>query len=197
MFDGGRYFDVTVEYAKAGPDDVLVRITATNRGPDVATLALLPTLWFRNTWSWTPGAERHLLRVAGAVPTHATVEADHPTLGRRWLYCAGAPEMLATENETNTARLWGVPNAAPHVKDGIDNYVVHGRNDAVNPAKVGTKMAALYRLTLGPGESRTTLLRLTNTPMAREPFGLAFDAMFVQRRREADEFYAAIIPPTL
>src|SRR5256885_9578170 len=127
VFDADRYFDVVVEYAKASPDDVLVRITATNRGPDAAELHLLPTLWYRNTWSWdVPEPEKPTLRAGRPGVGHVTIEGDHPSLGPRWLYCAGAPELLFTENDTNAERLWGRPNASPYVKDGIGRYVVEG-----------------------------------------------------------------------
>jgi hypothetical protein len=192
IFDGEGYFDVTVEYAKATPDDLLIRLSATNRGPDAAELHLLPTLWFRNTWSWRPGVERPVLRDAG----QGVVEAEHPTLGRRWLHCAGTPELLFTENETNARRLWGVANASPYTKDGINDAVVDGHVAAVNPARKGTKMAAHYRATLGAGETTTVELRLSPT-RAKAAFGSAFAAVVDRRRREADEFYATAIPPTL
>ena len=198
VFDDDRYFDVVVEYAKAAPDDLLIRIHVTNRGPEPAEIHLLPTLWYRNTWSWdTAGPERPVLRAGPGGPGHAVVEGEHPSLGARWLYCEGAPELLFTENETNAARLYGVPNAGPYVKDGIDDYVVHGRQEAVNPARAGTKVAPRYRLTLGPGATRTTRLRLTNTPMPGDPFGQVFDAIVAERLREADDFYATVIPREL
>ena len=196
VFDDDRYFDVTVEYAKAGPEDILVRIQAINRGPDPAELHLLPTLWFRNTWSWKPGSERPVLRGQNS-RGRAVVEAEHPSLGSRWLYCDGEPQLLFTENETNAIRLWGVPNASPYTKDGIDEFVVHGRTEAVNPELVGTKMTALYPMTLASGETRSVALRLTNSRIASRPFGKAFDAIFTERRREADEFYASVVPATL
>ncbi len=197
VFDGGRYFDVTVEYAKAGSDDILVRISAANRGPEAAALQLLPTLWFRNTWSWTPGGERPRMRAIATDAGDAAVEAEHPSLGRRWLHCAGAPELLFTENATNAERLWGVPNTEPYTKDGIDRFVVHGEAHAINRAGIGTKVAASYQMTLAPGETRTVELRLTDCPFGARPFGEGFDAIFAERRREADEFYATVIPATL
>ena len=146
VFDQDRYFDVFVEYAKASPEDILIEITACNRGPDPATLHLLPTLWFRNTWSWGQvPAPRPALRQSGP----ATVTASHPGLGDRFLSCDGAAALLFTENETNTERLFGTPNRTPYVKDGIDSYIVHGRREAVNPDRTGTKMAAHYPLTVG------------------------------------------------
>ena len=199
VFDGDRYFDVLVEYAKAAPDDILIRITATNRGPEPAELHLLPTLWYRNTWSWdAAGPERPTLRSSAPGTGHATIEAEHPSLGPRWLYGEGTGEVLFTENDTNAERLWGVvPNPSPYVKDGINRYVVEGRKDAVNPAAVGTKAALYHRMTLGPGESMTRRLRLSNTPIPGDPFGKEFEAVFAQRIHEADEFYATVIPKQL
>ena len=198
VFDGDRYFDVLVEYAKAAPDDLLIRVTAVNRGPGEATLHLLPTLWYRNTWSWNPaGPERPVLRPGVATAGHVVIEGEHPSLGARWLYCEGAPELRFTENETNTERLWRAPNRARYVKDGIGRSVVAGERDAVNPAAVGTKAAAYHRWTLAPGESRTTRLRLANTPIPGDPFGREFDSTCTRRLAEADEFYATVIPKAL
>src|SRR5713226_4666856 len=199
VFDDDRYFDVTVEYAKAAPDDVLVRITATNRGPETAELHLLPTLWYRNTWSWdAAGPERPTLRSSAPGTGDAMIEADHPSLGSRWLYGEGTGEVLFTENDTNAERLWGVvPNPSPYVKDGINHYVVEGKKEAVNPTAVGTKAALYHRMTLGPGESMTRRLRLSNTPIPGDPFGKEVDAVFAQRIHEADEFYATVIPKQL
>ena len=126
VFDHDRYFDLFVEYAKATTDDILIRITVVNRGPEPAALHLLPTLWFRNTWSWDHHGARPQLRLGKRTSSSVTIEADHATLGRRWLLCAGAPELLFTENDTNHWRLFGVPNQTPFVKDGINDYVVHG-----------------------------------------------------------------------
>jgi hypothetical protein len=197
VFEGGRYFDVVVEYAKAAPDDVLVRITATNRGPEPAELHLLPTLWYRNTWSWDTGPERPTLRAATAAGGFGVIEGDHASLGARWLYCEGAPELLFTENDTNVERLYGRPNARPYVKDSINARVVEGRKDAVNPEGVGTKAAAYYRHTLAPGGSAVTRLRLSNTPIPGAPFGKEFDVVFGQRAQESDLFYETVIPKKL
>src|SRR5215475_4675343 len=141
VFDRDRYFDVFVEYAKGDVEDILIKITAANRGSEAAPLRLLPTVWFRNTWSWANDAERpDMRRIAGGI------ELDHPSLGRRWLYCDGAPEMLFTENETNYKRLFGIENRCACVKDGINDYIVNGRRDAVAPVPMGTKAAAHYQL---------------------------------------------------
>jgi mannosylglycerate hydrolase MGH1-like protein len=197
VFDADRYFDVVVEYAKAAPDDVLIRITATNRGPEPAALDLLPTLWYRNTWSWdVPAPERPSLR-AGEGASPAVIEGDHATLGARWLYCEGAPELLFTDNDTNIQRLYRQPSARPWVKDGINDYVVGGRSDALNPERVGTKAAARYRAPIAAGQSFVTRLRLTNSPIPGDPFGREFATLFDRRAREADEFYETIIPAKL
>jgi hypothetical protein len=190
VFDANRYFDVTAEYAKASSDDILVRFTLTNRGPEAAPLHVLPTLWFRNTWSWDEGASRPGMREGASRPGWQVIEVEHLSLGRRWLSLEGAADLLFTENDTNKQRLWGVPNASPYVKDAFHDYVVGGRPEAVNPARVGTKAAGHYRLRLGPGETTTIALRLSDTPPAGEPFGTGFDAGFAERVGEADEFYA-------
>ena len=191
VFDGDRYFDVFVEYAKAGPEDVFIRITVENRGPEPATLHVLPTLWFRNTWSWGGDAPRPALRQAAP----GVIAASHADLGERLLSCEGAAALLFTENETNTERLFHVPNRTPFVKDGIDACIVHGRAEAVNPARQGTKAAAHYPLTADAGGSRTIRLRLHGAPAA--PLAGDFDAVLQARRDEADEFYATVIPRSL
>jgi glycogen debranching enzyme len=195
VFDEDRYWDVLVEYAKAGPDDILATITVSNRGPEAAEIDVLPTLWFRNTWSWEARSSRPRLAGRPGEGGHATIAADHETLGRRWLFCEGSPEVLFTENDTNTARLWAVPNAAPYVKDGIGQRVVHGAAEAVNPALVGTKAAARYHVRVPAGRSATLRLRLSDVQHAT-PFR-GFDALVKKRRQEADEFYATVIPATL
>jgi len=195
VFDDDRYFDVMVEYAKASPDDVLIQISATNQGPEPAELHLLPTLWFRNTWSWgTSGGERPSLRAVHGRST--TIEAHHGSLGTRWLHCDGGPDLLFTENETNCERLWGVANAGPYVKDGINDYVVSGRADAVNPKLEGTKAAARYRMVIAPGATTTVRLRLTDVSPTGDAF-TDFERDAARRREEADEFYATIIPAHL
>src|SRR5580765_93149 len=165
-FDGDRYFDVFVEYAKASPEDIFVRITVHNRGPEAARLRVVPTLWFRNTWSWDLDQPKPSLHEAGP----GVIEAIHPELGAYRLFCEGAPELLFTENETNASRLWGQPNASPYVKDAFHEYIVSGRGEAVNPGKVGTKGAAHYVLDVPGGGSKTVSLRLAATA-AEEAFG--------------------------
>jgi hypothetical protein len=195
VFDGDRYWDVLVEYAKADVDDILIRATVTNRGPDAAELHVLPTLWFRNTWTCEPGAPRPRLGVAAL--GGAVVEAEHEVLGMRWLICEGAPELLFTDNESNAERLWGLTSGSPHAKDGINDHVVRGAAGRVNPGRAGTKMAAWYSLTVEPGGTRVIKLRLRNTPRLRDALGAEFDALFARRQDEADEFYATVIPPSL
>jgi hypothetical protein len=206
--DGDRYFDVVVEYAKAAPEDILVRITVVNRGSETKTLHLLPTLWFRNTWSFPdrvppkPG----LSLTAAANPQDACIEASDvratdPLTGKdavllpgRRLHCRDCPEVLFTENETNTARLFGTSNPMPFVKDGINDFVVsRGTAATVNPEQVGTKAAAHYALSLAPGETRTVDLRLTDAT-AGTPFDAAFEQILDQRRGEADAFYDTLSP---
>ena len=193
IFDGDRYFDVFVEYAKGTPEDILIKITAVNHGPEETALHLLPTLWFRNTWSWD-GDAKPIIRDAGNGNGVKVVEADHATLGKRWLYCDASPKLLFTENETNFERLFGVPSASPYVKDGINDYVVSGKESAVNPGGTGTKTAVHYVLTVPPGKSVTIKLRLTDEPGMQAPFGTDFDNIFQDRINEADEFYARISP---
>ena len=193
IFDEDRYFDVVVEYAKADIDDVLIRLSVTNHAPETAECHLLPTLWFRNTWSWEAGSPRPRLAASGA----GVIEAEHESLGLRWLCVEGSPELLFTENETNFERLFREPNRTPYVKDGIDAYVVRGRAEAVNPAREGTKAAARYRLRIGPGETASVRLRLANVPPHGRPLGPEFDALFAQRQREADQFHDKLIPATL
>jgi hypothetical protein len=205
IFDENRYFDVVVEYAKASPEDLLVQVTVHNRGPEEAALHLLPTLWFRHTWSWAGGKTTPRLEHVSGVPGIAAIAADHEALGRRWLYCDRQVPLLFTENETNNERIFGSPNETPYVKDGIDRFVVHGEPDAVNPAGVGTKAAAHYVLTLGPDQSSAIRLRLRDTELAipaagdgqRALWGAEFDELLERRRSEADEFYDLITPPGL
>ena len=202
VFNDDRYFDVFVEYAKEGPDDMLVQITAVNRGPEQAELHLLPTLWFRNDWaSWIApsnrAAEQPTLKQIKAAAGTSAIEAQHSTLGTYYLYCDGKVPLLVTDNTTNNDRLFpGHPNASPYVKDGINDYVVQGRQTAVNPAHQGTKASAHYRQMVGPGQSMTVRLRLTNQA-STVPFGPAFAETFAARLKEADEFYRSVTPPSV
>jgi hypothetical protein len=196
IFDGGRYFDVLVEYAKADPEDVLVRITCANRGPAPATLHLLPTLWLRNTWAWGRTGEGYWPKGRIARAGDGALEAEHPSLGRVRLACQsgpdGPPRLVFTDNETNAERLFGARNPSPHVKDAFHRLVVHGEEGAVAPEGAGTKAAAWYRLTLPAGGEASVRLRLTaGVSPAADPFGPAFDETVALRIREADAFYAA------
>jgi Glycosyl hydrolase family 63 C-terminal domain len=191
VFDQDRYFDVFVEYAKADPEDLLIRITVLNRGPETAELHLLPTLWFRDTWSWEKGEAKPGLDQV----KDGTILASHEHLGKRTLSCEGNPELLFTENESNAARLWGQPNSSPYVKDAFHEYVISGKREAVNPKKSGTKAAAHYRLEVPAGGSRVVRLRLSAKSPA-DPFR-AFDETFAARIADADEFYKRITPESL
>jgi len=225
IFDDNRYFDVIVEYAKASPEDMLIRITAHNRGPEPAELQLLPTIWFRNTWSWDPAAKRPMLSVEPRRTAGPAIRVEEPAYGTRWLVCEGSPELLFTENESNNERLFGAPNRVPYVKDGINNHVVNGAPNTVNPEQTGTKASACYSVLVEPGKSAMIRLRLTNDAdavqassipgIASAParkslgaaaaapgrevqlFGSSFERIFAQRIAEADEFYAQHMPKGL
>jgi hypothetical protein len=224
VFAENRYFDVFVEYAKADVEDLLIKISAVNRGPEAATLHLLPQFWFRNTWSWGKDLRRPVARKGTNVPGSACVETQHWQYGKRWLLCAGKPELLFTENETNNARLFGGKNRSPFVKDAFHEFLIRGNKAAVNPEQMGTKVAAYYPLQLGPGESATLKLRLTDLEPLEgmdvasgrvggmvspgEPdrpegvpgtndFAEGFDRLFAKRQEEAEEFYGSRIPKDL
>ncbi|HUM01782.1 MAG TPA: glucosidase [Thermoanaerobaculia bacterium] len=197
VFDAGRYWDVVVEYAKTSPEEILVRITAENRGPEAATLHVLPTLWFRNTWSWSEGAARPSLREVPAPPGTSAILAEHEKLGSRWLALEGSVPLLFTENETNAARIWNTPNRTPYVKDAFHRYVLAGEVGAVNPERSGTKAAAHAVLTVPGGANAILRLRLNDSPPEADNFGTSFDAAVEERRREADEFYASLTPPAV
>jgi len=198
VFNDNRYFDVFVEYAKNSPEDILIQISVINRGAQEKTLHLLPTLWFRNTWTWQHNPEKPFLKaISSDARDSRLVETSHPTLGMRWLYCQGSPELLFTENETNNKRLLGISNASPYVKDGINDYIVRGQKEVINPNQIGTKVAARYLLTLGAGETKTIHLRLGEVSNLAQPFGTEFDTIFQNRQQEADEFYQRIAPLSL
>jgi hypothetical protein len=219
VFNENRYFDVVVEYAKGDWEDILVKITAYNRGPEAANLHLLPTLWFRNTWAWGKDLRRPAARRAADGPTAVCAEIEHWQYGKRWLLAGGKPELLFTENETNYIKLFNFRERTPYVKDAFHEYVIRGNKQAVNPALSGTKMAAHYAFHLPPGDSATIKLRLTgsdplgsmdpelpwvangpaaaSTALAPGDFAAGFDNIFTQRIKEADEFYASRIPQNL
>src|SRR5262245_25725768 len=196
VFDDNRYFDVFVEYAKEFPEDILIQISVYNRGPDASQLHVLPTLWFRNEWSWGDNADRPALE---ALPgSRSIVKAVHPVLGEMYLACEGDVPLLFTENDTNMQRLFGAANRCPYVKDGINNYFVHGQKDAVNPEKKGTKVAAHYGLMIEAGACRTVRLRLSPAaPQGAANLFADFDDVLQCLHKEADEFYETVIPQSL
>ena len=204
IFDENRYFDVFVEYAKASAEDILVQITICNRGPEAAALHVLPTIWFRNTWSWGDDANRPELHETMGDAGRLVV-ASQAELGQRYFMAEGASEFLFTENETNTERLFKTLNRTPYVKDAFDNFIVHGVRSAVNGGKKGTKAAAHYAVTVPAGDSRVIRVRVSDAvPGAAsgkkgqtEAFGSGFDVVMNTRRKEADEFYASVIPSRL
>ncbi|BAY49970.1 hypothetical protein SAMD00079811_75990 (plasmid) [Scytonema sp. HK-05] len=205
IFNEDRYFDVFIEYAKASPEDILIQIKVINRGPEPKTLHLLPTLWFRNTWSWSIEQEKEKpwLNVSKITANFSVIEAFHSTLGTRWLYCDGIPNLLFTNNETNYERLFGVSNSSPYVKDGINDYVVQNRKDAINPSQTGTKFSAHYQLVIAPGEMQTVRLRLRDSQSSLNNgkteilFGQEFESIFRDCQAQADEFYHRICPFSL
>jgi Glycosyl hydrolase family 63 C-terminal domain len=200
VFDDDRYFDVVLEYAKASAEDILIRVTVHNRGPQDASLRLLPTLWYRNTWSSVPGGIKPDLS-SFSNSSCPTIHAAHPKLGNYYLFCEGAHELLFTENETNNERIFGLPNTSPYLKDGINNYVVHQQLFAVNPALRGTKAAADYTLAVPAQSCSTVRLRLSNEkPLdPKDPSfdTKPFDDVIELRRQDADEFYATVIPQSV
>src|SRR5262249_18454254 len=190
-FSESRYFDVFVEYAKASPKDILIRIRAVNRGPEAADLHLIPTLWFRNTWSSGPDTTKPALREAPG--RWQTVAASHPELGDFRLGVETPGPLLFTDNETNAERLFGAPNATPFVKDAIHEFVVHGRRDVVNPGGTGTKVAALHRARIAARGTEILRVRLCNAASAGDPLA-RFDVIVEERRSEADDFYRDLTP---
>ncbi|GCE26666.1 glucosidase [Dictyobacter alpinus] len=198
VFAENRYFNVLVEYAKHTPEDILIQVSITNRGPEAAPLCLLPTLWFRNTWSWSPDRPKPTLSLKPATQSDlAIIEARgmDQNMEMMCLYCEGAERVLFTENETDNVHFgWGA-NASAYVKDGFERYLVHGQQDAVNPLEIGTKAAPLYRLNIPAGETRVLRLRLSNTATLENPFAQQpFSALLQTRRQEADAFYQAVTP---
>jgi hypothetical protein len=195
IFNEDRYFDVFVEYTKAAPTDLLIEISVCNRGPEESVIHVLPTLWFRNIWTWWPEEPKPSLRDASRRNAVAIAAAD-ASLGDYSLYCEGQPLLLFTENETNNQRLFGTANPTPYVKDGINDCVVADRQNAVNPNSIGTKAAAYYQLRVGAKATAVVRLRLSNIALGgEEPFGARFTQILEARRREADEFYRSITPP--
>ena len=220
IFEGDRYFDVQVEYAKAEANDVLIQISVTNRGPDAADFHLLPTLWFRNSWSWEKPSLKPSLRAIAISEKAAVIETSHPELGQQWCYCEAPASLLTdreesvvgqwidlqsgkqenlngllfTENETNKERLFQVKNKSPYVKDAFHRYVIEGDKSAVNPQQFGTKSAVHYPLHIASGETKVVKLRLTESAELSDPLGSAFEETLMQRKQEADKFYQALTP---
>ncbi|HEU5380474.1 MAG TPA: hypothetical protein VFV38_34045 [Ktedonobacteraceae bacterium] len=196
VFNESRYFDIFVEYAKASPDDILICLTVANRGPATATLHLLPTLWFRNTWSWGQTGEGYWPKPRISVTTAGALLAEHTTLGHFHLEAEQTPDkLLFTENETNFQRLFHTQNISPYVKDAFHTYLVSGQTESVNPAQMGTKAALLYSLELSAGQSKTLRLRLRPAPaVPPQAFTSDFEHLFETRKREADAFYATRLP---
>ena len=197
VFQDNRYFDVIVEYAKESPEDLLIRIQVINRGPDPAELSLLPTLWFRNTWSWGLDARRPRMREGDAGPGTGIIELNHGYYGHRRLLCDRQPTLLFTENETNTRRLYGDQDGARYVKDSFHDYVIHGDKEAVNPDKMGSKAAAHYTLSLAPGASDYIHLRFTPNDDATSIVRHSIEETFKKRIHEANEFYDSLAPSEL
>ncbi|MEA5510158.1 glucosidase [Crocosphaera sp. UHCC 0190] len=200
IFDDDRYFDVFVEYAKADTEDILIKISVANRGPETANIDVLPTLWFRNTWSWADGGVKPIIQKVGnsAIHAHHTDPLFQELLTDYYLYCDRTVPLLFTENETNNARLFGAPNPSYYVKDGINNYVVNGQRDGVNPSQTGTKCSPHYHLTVEAGATEVISLRLTKTAPSEidDPFA-TFESTFGTRLQEADTFYDSVIPPSI
>jgi hypothetical protein len=194
IFDDNRYFDVFVEYAKQGPGDILVRISAVNRGTETAVLHLLPTLWFKDDWTWFPGNAKPRIEIDQCGATGVVLRTTHRKLEPYWLYGEMPREVLFTENESNNERLYGVPNATPYVKDGINEFIVHGRNGAVNPEQTGSKAAVHYVRELGPQASAVIRLRLCDQGDLQEPLGAEVGVTFDRRKQEADAFYRRVTP---
>ena len=204
IFDDDRYFDVFVEYAKADAEDVLIKISIANRGSEAAPIHVLPTVWFRNTWSWADGGAKPILtKIEGTgnsvVHAHITDTLLDQYVRDYYFYCDGVIPLLFTENETNNQRLFNSTNEHPYVKDGINNYLVQGDKDAINPAETGTKVSPHYEIMVGAGETKVIQLRLTKrTPdEVSDPFGDSFEQIFATRLQEADDFYSTVIPPAV
>ncbi len=202
IFNEDKYFDVFVEYAKAAPEDICVKIEIFNRGNEPAPLRVLPTIWFRNTWTWFKDSTKPNMKKIEGSHNLSIIELEHKHYGQRWLYCENANEVLFTENETNNQRLYNAQNALPFVKDGVNEYIVHGQKHKVNPAAEGTKASAHYRLMIDAGESVTLRLRFSDKQLTKakeKSFAKDFDKVFADRIKEANEFYddEKVIPSKL
>jgi hypothetical protein len=196
IFEQSRYWDILIEYAKKTPDDLLIQITVNNRGPQEAELHLLPTLWFRNTWSWNGSSKPNLKDISNR-KKWKTIHTDHPTLGKQTLFCEEANRLLFTENETNFQHLFGTPNRSLYTKDAFHHYVIDGKQEVINPQGIGTKAGAYYRLKTDPGKPKIIRLRLTNLTDGISPFGKSFSTLIQKRKKEANGFYEGLTSDTL
>jgi hypothetical protein len=200
IFDDSRYFDVFVEYAKANSEEILIRLTAWNRGPESARLHLLPTIWFRNTWSWGNNPDQIRPKLERIADMHGVpvMRVYHPEYGERWLFAEGSPQLLFTENESNLRRLWGIPNPGFYQKDAINDFIIKGHRYRLNLEQTGTKASAYYDLEIPAGESAVVKLKFSpKLNSIQDHFGAAFDEVFRERIYEADEFYRDIIPGSM
>ncbi len=199
VFDNNQYFDIFVEYAKASPEDILIQITAINRGQKEAVLHILPHLWFRNTWSWNHKGPRPSLREYTPNGGLSAISATHPDMGDYLLLCEGSPSLLFTENETNNKRIFNTENLSPYTKDGINNYVINNQNNSVNPDRSGTKAAAHYKLAIPPQGEKILRLRLTSNATSNSTALLetSFSEILASRVKDADIFYTSITPSPL
>jgi len=195
IFDENRYFDVFVEYAKRTDEDILIKIEIFNRGRDLASIHVIPSIWFRNTWTWKKETIKPILRKSAE--DDSIIEASHPTLGTRWLYSDGKKEILFTENETNSEKLFGVKNDSKYSKDAFHEYVINGKRESINPLSEGTKAGLHYKFTVEPNKSVLIRLRLTNTDDLNAPFDKEFDSIFEERKKEADIFYSFFTDSTI
>jgi hypothetical protein len=193
-FDDNRYFDVFIEYAKEGPLDLLIRISAINRGAQAATLHVVPTLWFKDDWTWFPSNAKPGIEIDADDDNRLVLRTSHRKLEPYWLYCEPGGQALFTDNESNKERLYGVPNSTAFVKDGIHEFIVHGKTGAVNPDRIGSKAAIHYVRTIGVGETAVIRMRLSSAGALRLPPETDFEATFSRRRQEADAFYHRVTP---
>ncbi len=192
IFEDNRYYDVFVEYAKKSSEDILIRINIVNRGDDECQLYVLPALWFKNNWSWFPNKTKPSIKLAKENDDIFTIQTKHPELEDMWFYCESPRELLFTENETNMNKLFGTKNTSDYVKDGINDYIVNGLKDSVNPEPEGTKFSPCYLMHFNPGESRELKFRLSKSKNLKTPFGKQFDEIFLSRENDADEFYKKV-----
>ena len=192
IFEDNRYYDVFVEYAKKSSEDILIRINIINRGHDECQLYVLPALWFKNDWTWFPNKTKPSIKLAKENDDTFIIQTKHPELEDMWFYCESPRELLFTENETNMNKLFGTKSTSAYVKDGINDYIVNGLKDSVNPKREGTKFSPCYLMHFKPGESHELKFRLGKSRNLKTPFGKQFEETFLSRKNEADEFYEKI-----